>query len=159
MVTVNIADIYGIAGNASTGAQFASYAAPIISASDWASYKLLYDECRIIAFDLDFAPGRTDQSIAHCVGIANSTSTGTNPGPFTSLTQMVQYNYRTIYTYKPFKLSWKMSTTEEAQWAPTANTPANHGYLTAFFPGATTTGGNLYGFQITTWLVQFRGRS
>jgi hypothetical protein len=158
LVTVNLSDCYYCTGNASLGLQFASNSSPIVSSSDWASYKLIYDECRVIGFTMAFLPSKPDGSVIHCSGLACTTSTGVNPGPFTTLNQMVQYNYVPIYTYKPFKLSWKMSATEEAQWATTANTPANHGFITAFFQGANTTNSGAYGLQVTTWLVQFRGR-
>jgi hypothetical protein len=159
LITVNLSDCYFCTGNVSLGMQFSSYGSAVASAADWASYKNVYDECRIIAFTMEYLPSRIDGSIVHGPGLACVTSTGVNPGPFTSLPQLVQYNYKPVYTYKPFKMPWRMSATEEAQWSPTASTPANHGYVTAFFPGAQTTTFGAYGLQITTWLVQFRGRS
>jgi len=159
MITANCSSIFALSGS-SVGIQAVIYAGFITSNSDWGSFVGAYNEFRIIAIAANSMPRciEGDASVVHSEGLGIVTSNGVNPSPFTALSQMAQYDYKRLHTAKPWSLEWTMSTVEEGQWGPTSGTPSNHGYLVAFFPGATTTSTS-YGSFTVDWLVQFRGRS
>jgi hypothetical protein len=149
---------YALSGG-TTGLQSSAGTASVASCSDWAGYRQNYDEFRVLGFTMDYLP-HTDQGSSQLVqgsGLVISTHNATDPSPFTSLQQMVQYaDWKPFYTGKSMKTEWKMSSTEEAQFASTQSSPASQGFIVGFVPTASSTG--TYGNWILTFAVQFRGR-
>jgi len=131
----------------------------VSSSADWTRFAGLYDEYRVLGFRIDWRPhyGWGNNTVIQASGLWITTHQPTNPTPFTSLNQMIDYqDWSEIHTGKQSSKEWKMSSTEESQFTPTAG-PVTGGYICWFIPTATTTS-VVYGNFYVTYRVQFRGR-
>jgi hypothetical protein len=142
----------GYSGYAGTGG--------VTGSADWSRFAGIYDECRIMGMEMQYVPNAINcTQVVQSAGFTNVTNNPTNPGPFTSLSQVIGYeDWRASNSGQPFRRVWRMSSTEEAQFVSTSSTPASQGWINIWFPNATTTGSAAYGFIIVTYVVQFRGR-
>jgi hypothetical protein len=143
----------------STGLQQGCNNLGVTTTTDWASYVNLYDEYRVLGFELDWLPHFPggNAAVVHASGVRFSThSADTFVAP--TLDVAVQHaDWSPFYTGVPFKMEWKMSSLEEAAYYATG-TPATAqlGALFATAPSASST--TAYGNAIVTYAVQFRGR-
>jgi len=157
-IIVTMSAQFPIAGGA-VGLQLSTASSQVTGCADWAGYSAAYDEFRVLGYSMRWLPNFPDgnNSVAQSAGIVVSTHSPANPGPFTSLNQSIQYGDWTYSnTGRTFMKEWRMSSTEEAQFAPVSS-PVPQGWINAFFPAATSTG--TYGIVVNTFVVQFRGRS
>lgn len=146
-------------GGSSVGLQNYQTATNVTNCADWSSFVTVYDECRVLGIELDWFPSTDagNSTVVHSAGLAVTTHSPVNPFPFTSITSMSDYNWKPFHTGKPLKLTWKMDSTEEAQFVPTSAV-VSQGALGFWAPYATTTASNSYGMIVVTFKVQFRGR-
>jgi len=131
------------------------------SCADWSKYSALYDEYRVLGMQVDYWPNALDGStqVNQSAGMSVSTHSTSNPFPFTSLSVIGDYGtVQPFYTSRPCKLVWKMASTEESQFAPTASS-GSQGYVGFWAPNATSTGSGAYGYALVSFAVQFRGRT
>jgi len=152
--------VYSFASSGSAvGMQLALGTGNITNCADWPRYTALYDEYRILGFEVAYLPryGPSTAAVAESEGMVVTTHNPTNPGPFTSLAVMADYSdWKTLHSSKPFNAVWKMAAFEEAQYFATSVVPANSGWINVWFPYATTAA--QYGNFVFTYAVQFRGR-
>lgn len=159
-VTVHMSFLNGMTGG-SVGLQNYYGTANVTSCSDWSKYSALYDEYRVLGFQVDYWPNALDGStqVVQSAGMWVSTHSTSNPFPFTSLSVIGDYGtVQPFYTGRPCKLVWKMASTEESQFTPTASS-GSQGYVGFWAPNATTTGSGAYGYALVSFAVQFRGRT
>jgi len=157
--TVRLSFIAGQTGS-SVGLQTYFGTSNLSSCPDWSKYQGIYDEFRILGFQLDYWPAALEGSSQNVSssGMAVGTHSTVNPFPFTSVNTMCDYgNVKPFYTSKPCSLEWKMGSTEEAQFFPTSSS-STQGWLGFWAPGATSTTGNGYGYCLVSYVVQLRGR-
>jgi len=129
--------------------------------SDWSKYAGLYDEYRVLGMQVEYWPNALDGStqVIQSAGMSVATHSTSNPFPFTSLSVIGDYGtVQPFYTGKPCKLIWKMASTEESQFTPTASS-GSQGYVGFWAPNATTTSSGAYGYALVSFAVQFRGRT
>jgi len=152
---------YSTAGiGSSVGLQFAVATNSVTTCGDWAGYVSLYDEFRVLGYQVDWLPnaGSGSTQYVQSAGLRTSTHNPTNPGPFTSLGTQAQYaDWEYFNTGERSTTRWKMCSTEEAQFLSTSGTPGAAGWINVFAPYATSTS-TAYGVVLVTYAVQFRGR-
>lgn len=160
MVTVYMSYINTLTGS-SVGLQSYHTTSQVSATNDWSKYAALYDEYRVLGFEVDYWPAAGEGSTqnASASGMWVTTHSTASPWPFTNLQTMSDYgSVQPFYTYKPSKCSWKMASTEEAQFYPTGST-VSQGSLGFWAPYATTTTSAAYGYELIRFAVQFRGRT
>jgi len=148
----------GLTGS-SVGAQVQISTANVSGCSDWTSFNTVFDEYRVLGFSITWAPrfGDSTSSVNTSEGLVVSTHNPTNPGPFTSYNQMLDYSdWRAVHTGRAFTHEWRMASTEEAQFSTTSGTLVAQGWIIPWFIAATTS--SAYGTLAVEFAVQFRGR-
>jgi hypothetical protein len=156
---VNLSTTYTLASDSAGGISAVAATSDVTTTGDWSSYVNLYQEYRVVGIELRYVPnynGTYTSTVVVTTGVTASFHVpflGTSP----NIDTVVQNA-----TWKPWRSStssithWKMRGSEEAQFTQVGATPANHGYIELFAPGATVS--TLYGRVIVTFLVDYRGR-
>lgn len=157
-IVVRLALVNGVAGG-TTGVSVSTNNTVVASCPEWTQYAGLYDEYRVLGFELDWLPYYPggNNAVVHASGLrigTHSSDTYVNP-TFSVLSS--HSNWMPFYTSVSFREQWHMSSEEEGVYLNTStSTPPLLGTLIAYAPDASSTG--RYGLAVATFAVQFRGR-
>jgi len=154
-------------------------AADVVNATDWTSYKALYQEFRVVGLMLKFVPKLENAVIGQSNSAANSGNAGPNPldqitplfmlkthsaavtSAVTTLDQAANhFDAKMSSVTRPLSCSIKMVETDEAQWQSTnSGTTGTFGVKT--YAAWSTIGATdvvNWGTLFEYFAVQFRGR-
>jgi len=135
---------------------------------EWTTWVLLYEEFRVLAFELEYFPSnRYSKTTTVCIpgvgvvdktgsGALSSLSNGFSHGSCRVLSLEDPWTSRRDFAgNKAPSFTWRMSSAEEALFTNTSTTLSN-GAIKLFF--ANLSNSTQYGIILLRFLVQFRGR-
>lgn len=150
-------------------------AADVTSATDWADYKSLYQEFRVVGVQTKFVPklkNATPPLAAANGTLVLATTSVIQPlfmckahGDVVAITTLDQaanhMDQKMNSINEPLSVQIKMVETDEAQWNSTTSGTTGVFGIKSYFAGTTTAGGTevvSWGTMFETFAVQFRGR-
>ncbi len=128
------------------------------STTDWSSLSAIYQEYRVLGFEVEYVPYET-------VPVSGSRTPGagamdyvhyagaTTPASLDGLLQNA--NHTSFHTHRPAKVTWRMRGVEEATWQK-MSVAQDHGSIRWYIDGLTASAS--YGRFFVTYLVELRGR-
>ncbi len=159
-ITVNVAFTQAVASD-STGTIAGAYTNADVGtfSNDWVSYALNYAECRVLGFTAEWLPKYNMTYTAFAVpttGLAAVSHVTPVPTP-SSLDAVGERSSRKRFpSGAPFRITYRMSSVEEASFSSTSTIPVGHGGIQYYLDGLTPS--TVYGSWLVTYLVQFRNR-
>lgn len=159
-ITVRLSYVNALQGGVG-GVGYAANNISVNTATDWAGYAAVYDEYRVLGFQTDFLPhfpGGNGSGVLHGAGFSLTThSADSFVGPSEDV--LVQHaDWKPFYTSAAFKEQWNMDGMEEAAFLNVASAGTAPLLGTIVFVAKTATSAISYGWVVTTFAVQFRGR-
>jgi len=158
-IIIRMSIAYSSITGGSTGLVVSLNNTQVSTLSEWASYAALYEEYRVLGFEMDYLPNYPggNSAVVHGSGVRFTThSSDTFVTP--SLATCVQHaNWKPFYSGVQFKEEWKMASIEEAGFYNTSN-PSTLLLGECFAIAPTCSSTSAYGQIIGTFVVQFRGR-
>lgn len=159
-ITIRLSAVNALVGSAN-GVGYAANNTAVNTCTDWAGYAAVYDEYRVLGFQVDFLPhfpGGNGAGAIHGAGFSLTThSADSFVGPSEDV--LVQHaDWKPFYTSAAFKEQWNMDGLEEAAFLNVASAGSPPLLGTIVFVAKTATSAVSYGWVALTYAVQFRGR-
>lgn len=142
----------------SAGKASGTFTSSPVSTSDWAPIQSVYQEYRVLGFEVEYIPWFTVPQVGGVlpsVGAFDAVHYSAASTP-TSRDMLLQNAYHKIWhSHKPLKITWKARGTEEMQWVE-AGVGNDNGSIRWYMDGLSAS--STYGIFTVTYLVELRGR-
>lgn len=169
---MNMNTLGNIVSDATGGLRFVVGERDVTLAAQWSSISGLYDEYRVLAYELEYFPAnRYSKTVVNTFPILGVIDHD-DAAPLTTAEQAIGYESARILTLddpwtdrKEYRgssvpsLKMYMSGPEESGFLTTATTGTSQRAILLFAAGGILTPNTTYGLYLVRWLVQFRGRS
>jgi hypothetical protein len=134
----------------------AAFNATPSGAANWSNFAALWDEYRLLGFEVEFVPINQYQTTSASYPSGLVVVDHTDTTVLADATAACKYESVKLVSFRHrWKESWKMNGIEESVWVDTSS-PATFGSI-KIVSTSTFTSSNLVGSYLHTFRVQFRG--